>query len=218
MGWAAVASPVLAALVTMGMAETGPRRAAALSMPGLSPTAFPPDGEGGGEKGSAGGVNVVTPGAADIGGVTGGRGIIGCTGVCAAVGGTGGGTIRFAFGEGAYIPVEDWAGAYVCAGAGGAYWVTADSGCAATLFAGGDAVEDPDDVIADIADAGSAAAGPAAALTPELTIPTAACIPLIAALSATVAAATAAAAIDPPEIAGIDGFINAVPNASSVAP
>jgi hypothetical protein len=79
-------------------------------------------------------------------------------------------------------------------------------------------VEDPDDVIADIADAGKAAAGPATALTPEPTIPTAACIPLIAALSATVAAAIAAAAIDPPEIAGIDGVINAVPNASSVAP
>jgi len=89
-------------------------------MPGLRPTAFPPEGgDGGGENGWAGGVNVVTPGAADIGGVTGGRGIIGCTGDC-VVGGTGGGTIRFAFGEGAYMPVEDCAGAIVCAGVGGA--------------------------------------------------------------------------------------------------
>jgi hypothetical protein len=115
----AVAKPLLAPLVTMGMAETGPRRAEALSMPGFSPTAFPPEGGGGGENGWAGGVNVVTPGAADIGGVTGGRGIIGCTGDC-VVGGTGGGTIRFAFGDGAYMPVEDCAGAIVCAGAGGA--------------------------------------------------------------------------------------------------
>ena len=47
----AVASPALAPLVTSGVAETGPRKAEALSMPGLRPTAFPPGGEGGGENG-----------------------------------------------------------------------------------------------------------------------------------------------------------------------
>ncbi len=213
----AVARPELAPLVTSGIAETGPRRAAALSMPGLSPAACPPDGGGGGENGWAGGVKLVTPGAADIGGVIGGRGIIGCIGACE--GGTGGGVIRFAFGEGAYIPVEDCAGTIVCAGVGGAVWVTAANDCAgAELVTGAEAVEDPDEDTADIAEAGNAAAGPATALTPEPTIPTAACIPLIAADSATEAAATAAPAIDPPEIAGIDGVINAAPNASSVAP
>ncbi len=211
------AVPVLAPLETNGIAETGPRRAAALSMPGLSPAACPPDVGGGGENGWAGGAKLVTPGAADIGGVIGGRGIIGCTGACE--GGTGGGVIRFAFGEGAYIPGEVWAGAIVCAGVGGAVWVTAAIDCAGgEEVTGAEAVEDPDEDTADIADAGNAAAGPATALAPELTIPTAACIPLIAADSATEAAATAAPAIDPPEMDGIDGAINADPNMSNVAP
>jgi hypothetical protein len=78
--------------------------------------------------------------------------------------------------------------------------------------------EDPEELIALIAAAGNAAAGEATALTPELTIPTVACIPLSAALSATEAAATATAAIDPPEIAGVDGIINAAPNPSNAAP
>ena len=71
----AVASPELAALVTRGIAETGPRSAEALSMPGASPVARPAVG-GGGENGSAGGAKLVMPGAAGIAGV-GGRGIIG---------------------------------------------------------------------------------------------------------------------------------------------
>ncbi len=211
----AVASPELAPLVTSGIAETGPRNAAALSMPGLSPTAFPPDGGGGGENGWAGGVKLVIPGEAGMAGI-GGRGIIGCTGACD--GGTGGGVIRFAFGDGAYMPVDACDGAIVCAVLGGAVWVTAANGCAATLLTGAEAVEDPDEDTADIADAGSAAAGPATADTPEPTIPTAACIPLIAADSATEAAATATPAIDPPEIAGIEGVVNAAPSMSSVAP
>ena len=102
-----------------GGAETGPRSADALSMPGARPVARPAVGGGGGENGSAGGVKLVTPGDAGIAGI-GGRGIIGCTGGCAAVGGTGGGVIKFAFGDGAYMPVDACAGAIVCAGVGGA--------------------------------------------------------------------------------------------------
>jgi hypothetical protein len=200
------------------MAETGPRSAAALSMPGLRPAARPALGGGGGENGSAGGVKLVTPGAAGIAAAgIGGRGVIGWAIGGWVVGGTGGGVIRFAFGEGAYTPAEDCAGASDCAGAGGAEWVTAASGCTGALAAG-IATEDPDELLALIAAAGSAAAGAATALAPEETIPTAACIPLSAALSATVAAATATAAIDPPEIAGNDGVANAAPNPSSTAP
>jgi hypothetical protein len=211
-----VAAPVLAALMLSGIAATGPRSAEALSMPGAKPAARPAVGGGGGENGWAGGVKLVIPGAAGIG--VGGRGIIGCTGGWAAVGGTGGGVIRLAFGDGANMPAEDCAGAIVCGGAGGAIWVTAANGWALPLVAGALATEDPDDDTADMAVAGSAAAGPATALTPEPTIPTAACIPLKAADSATEAAATAPAAIEPPEIAGIEGASNAAPNASSVAP
>ena len=202
-------------LLTSGIAETGPRSAAALSMPGFSPAAFPPDG-GGGENGSAGGAKLVTPGEAGIAGI-GGRGTIGCTGGCAA-GGTGGGLNRLALVEGAYIPVDACEGAIDCTGAGGAVWVTAANGCAGTLVAGAEATEDPDEDTADIAVAGREAAGPATALAPEPTIPTAACIPLSAAPSASEAPAATPATTDPPEIAGIDGVINAVPKASSVAP
>ena len=133
------------------------------------------------------------------------------------MGGTGGGVIRFAFGDGANIPAEDCAGAIVCAGVGGAVWVTAANGCTGALLAGVD-TEDPDDDTALIAAAGAAAAGPATALTPEPTSPTAACIPLSAAPSANDAAAATPAATDPPEIAGNDGIINAAPNPSNAAP
>lgn len=214
----AVASPALAPLVTRGMADTGPRSAEALSMPGLRPAALPPEGGGGGENGCAGGAKLVTPGAADIGGVTGGRGIIGCTADAPVLGGTGGGVITFAFGEGAYIPVDACEGAIACAVLGGAVWVTGANVCAGTLVVGALATEDPDEDTADIAVAGREAAGPATALAPEPTIPTTACIPLTAAPSASDAPAATPASTDPPEIAGIDGAINAVPNASSVAP
>jgi hypothetical protein len=107
----------VAAVVASGMAETGPRSAEALSMPGARPVARPALGGGGGENGWAGGVKLVIPGAAGIG--VGGR--ISCAiGGCAAVGGTGGGVIRFAFGDGANIPDEDGAGAIDWAGVGGA--------------------------------------------------------------------------------------------------
>ncbi len=78
--------------------------------------------------------------------------------------------------------------------------------------------DDAEEVTALNAAAGSAAAGEATALIPVPAAPTAACIPLRAALSATVAAATATAAADPPEIAGNDGAINAAPNPSNAAP
>jgi hypothetical protein len=214
-GWVAVASPEVAGLVVSGMAETGPRSAEAFSMPGARPVGRPADGGGGGENGWAGGVKLVIPGAAGIG--VGGRGIIGCASGGCAVAGTGGGVIRFAFGDGANIPADDGAGASVCAGLGGAVWVTAANGCTGAVV-GALATEDPDEDTALIAAAGSAAAGEATALTPELTIPTVACIPLSAALSATVAAAATPAAIDPPAMEGIDGIINAAPNPSNAAP
>jgi hypothetical protein len=206
----------VAAVVVSGMAETGPRSAEALSMPGARPVARPALGGGGGENGWAGGTKLVTPGAAGIGVGVGGR--ISCAiGGCTAVGGTGGGVIRFAFGDGANIPAEDGAGAIDCAGVGGAICCTGAIGWAGTLVAGVE-TEDPEELTAGNAAAGNAAAGPATALAPELTIPTAACIPLNAALSATEAAATATAAIDPPETAGNDGVINAAPNPSNAAP
>jgi hypothetical protein len=55
MGW--VRTAVLA-----GAVETGPRSAAALSMPGLRPVACPPEGIGGALNGSAGLTKLVTPG------------------------------------------------------------------------------------------------------------------------------------------------------------
>lgn len=69
---------------------TGPRSAAALSIPGLRPTALPPEG-GGGLNGSAGLAKLVSPGAAAgdtvcIGGLAGMAGLD-VAGVSAAVAG-----------------------------------------------------------------------------------------------------------------------------------
>jgi len=89
----------VAAVVVSGRVATGPRSAAALSMPGLSPAAWPPDG-GGGENGWAGGTKLVTPGAAaGIGGaaVTGGT--------VAGTAGLGAGGVTAALGGGANIPI-----------------------------------------------------------------------------------------------------------------
>ena len=83
-GWVARLEAVVSGLVSnavlAGVVPTGPRNAEALSMPGLSPAALPPDG-GGGENGSAGLAKLVTPGAAD--------GVIVCTGGLAGIAGLG---------------------------------------------------------------------------------------------------------------------------------
>jgi hypothetical protein len=83
----AVARPEVAAVVVSGMAATGPRKAAAFSMPGASPVARPAVG-GGGANGSAGGTKLVTPGAAEgIGGT--GRGVNICAAGASAAAGLG---------------------------------------------------------------------------------------------------------------------------------
>ena len=55
----AVVSGLVSSAVLAGAVPTGPRRAEALSIPGFSPTALPPEG-GGGENGSAGLAKLVT--------------------------------------------------------------------------------------------------------------------------------------------------------------
>jgi hypothetical protein len=102
------------AVVVNGMVDTGPRNAAALSMPGFRPAARPAVG-GGGANGWAGGTKLVTPGAAaGIGGATGaGRGVNNCAAGDSAAAGLGatGAAITAALGGWANIPTE------VCAGA-----------------------------------------------------------------------------------------------------
>ena len=98
-GWVAGLEALVRGLVSSavlaGAEPTGPRSAVALSMPGCSPTAFPPDGGGGGLNGSAGLAKLVTPGAAD--------GVIACTGALAGIAGADG--VNAAAAGGANIPI-----------------------------------------------------------------------------------------------------------------
>jgi hypothetical protein len=80
---------------------TGPRSAAALSMPGLKPVACPPEGIGGALNGSAGFIKLVTPGGAAPDPVTGDS-------VC--TGGAGAGALTAALEGGKNMPVAGvWA-------------------------------------------------------------------------------------------------------------
>jgi hypothetical protein len=102
------------AVVVSGMADTGPRSADALSMPGFRPAARPAVGGRGGENGCAGGTKLVTPGAAGIGEATGaGRGVNNCAAGDSATAGLGatGGASTDAAGGAANIPTEDCPGA-----------------------------------------------------------------------------------------------------------
>lgn len=87
---------LVSSAVLAGAVPTGPRSAEALSMPGLRPTALPPEG-GGGEKGSAGLAKLVTPGAAD--------GVIACTGGLDGMAGLGADGVRAAAAGGANMPI-----------------------------------------------------------------------------------------------------------------
>jgi hypothetical protein len=94
----AVVRGLVSNAVLAGVVPTGPRSAEALSMPGLSPAALPPDGGGGGENGSAGLAKLVTPGAAD--------GVIVCTGGLTGITGLGAdGVNAAAAAGGANIPI-----------------------------------------------------------------------------------------------------------------
>jgi hypothetical protein len=102
----AVVRGLVSNAVLAGAVPTGPRRAEALSMPGLRPTAFPPEG-GGGENGSVGLAKLVTPGAAD--------GAMVCTGGLDGIAGLGAEGVSAAAAGGANMPI---AGGWDCANAG----------------------------------------------------------------------------------------------------
>jgi hypothetical protein len=208
------------AVVVSGMVVTGPRSAAALSMPGPRPAARPAVG-GGGANGWAGGTKLVTPGAVGIEpGIGAGRGVNSwASGGWAAAGfGTAGGLITAAVGGGANMLIAGaWAGASGWAGTGDTCW-TAAIGWAAGAELVTDEAADTVEVTALSAAAGAADAGDTTAIAPDSAACNPACIPLKAAPSATDAAAIASAAGEPPDTAGNDGVINAAPKPSNAAP
>lgn len=196
--------------VLPGAVPTGPRRAEALSMPGLRPAAFPPEGGGGGLKGSLGLAKLVTPGAAE--------GVMACTGGLAGTAGVGADGVSAAAAGGANIPIPDSCG---CDNDGD----TGACDCTAPR------AEIPDEMVLVFgADNGVWLARELSCVVAELLgefFEVAACsVALITAdiidmpaFDATSAAADAGAVIAPPAREGnADNPANAAPSASSPAP
>ena len=212
-GWVArleaVVSGLVSSAVLAGAVPTGPRSAEALSMPGLSPAACPPEGGGGGENGSAGLAKLVTPGAADgamvcTGGLVGMAGLEGVSAAAAA----GGANIPSA--GGADCGIDGATGAWDCTAASG------DTPEVLLLVFGDDNDDCPDrepacdapEVAGEIAEV---AACPVALITADIID--------IPEFDATSAAAIAGAATEPPASDGnADRLDNAAPNASNPAP
>jgi hypothetical protein len=203
-----VAKGLVSSALLVGAEPTGPRSAVALSMPGLRPTAFPPDGGGGGLNGSAGLAKLVTPGAAD--------GVIACTGGLDGIAGADG--VSAAAAGGANIPI---AGGCDCGNDG-------DTGAWLVTLANGEIPDMP--LLVFGADNGDWLTNEPACEAPdvagEIAAVTACSVALITAdiidipaLAPTSAAAIAGAATEPPATDGnAESPDNAAPNASNPAP
>jgi hypothetical protein len=205
---------VNSAVLAMGAVVTGPRSAAAFSMPGFKPAACPPDGVGGAVNGVAGLTKLVTPGGAAPGPVAGASVCTG--GEAVVVGGVGG--LTAAVGGGVNMLIAG-AWAWARAGMAGAWVCTlaiGDTVGALVLVAGADSGAWPS---RPAAASGAAAAGEITAVAACSAVLIAAEAIEIPALAATSAAAIAGAATEPPAIVGsAESAANAAPKPSNPAP